>query len=458
MENEISQSFPDVSNFMAQTYMDEQELETQQNSDAQSQQDNNVEGIIQTLSNRVVALSDDFNSFIDKVSQSLDSILGSSSDTLNQVNDLVDQQISESQSREQLLEEKFLLAEKQESNVEIVDSLERITDSIKELGLAITKLPANDPESSFLDTVKNMPKWVIGTLIAMGVITAAQIGLSDSETGVSQTNKGTTVTPVSDTNIDGATISELISGGESGGNYDIYNFKKGKGKYGARTGNLQEMTIDEILAKQARGEIFAAGKYQMIPVTLKEAKQVMKLTGKEKFDAAMQERMFREYLIGSKRPAIRDYISGKSDDIERALDQLSLEFRSVSTKYGQLVTASKPGAGDKASIRREDAAAALKVERIRYAQNNQAKLEAPQEEKAPAEQTTKQAQQKAVEANPPQTGQKIADVSKEARQARINFTKNLINVVNSGPAQKPANVQQAPQLVPAINLKNSAVA
>jgi hypothetical protein len=83
------------------------------------------------------------------------------------------------------------------------------------------------------------------------------------------------------------------------------------------------------MAAQARGDFNAAGKYQMIPSTLAAAVKSMGLDKNAKFDEALQERIFKEYLLRVKRPEIGNYISGKSDDLHGALKAASKEWASV---------------------------------------------------------------------------------------------------------------------------------
>jgi hypothetical protein len=160
-------------------------------------------------------------------------------------------------------------------------------------------------------------------------------------------------------------LSSLISRGESeaAGGYRAYNQRLPGGKFVAGQANFQELTLDEIIRGQERGQFFAVGKYQIIPKTMIEAKKVMGLTGSEIFTPELQERIFSEFLIGSKRPAIRDYITGKSDDLEEAATKLAQEFSSVSIRDDRLVSYYKK---DKASISRLEVKNVLQVERERY--------------------------------------------------------------------------------------------
>lgn len=158
-------------------------------------------------------------------------------------------------------------------------------------------------------------------------------------------------------------LSSLLERGESKafGGYTAYNQKVGDG-YKAGKADFSQLTINDILAGQSRGQFFAVGKYQMIPTTLKAAKENLGLTGNEKFTPQMQEHIFANYLIGDKRPAIRDYLNGKSDNLDAALLALSQEWSSVSTEYDSMKSYYSK---DKASISKREAANALMYERQR---------------------------------------------------------------------------------------------
>jgi muramidase (phage lysozyme) len=158
-------------------------------------------------------------------------------------------------------------------------------------------------------------------------------------------------------------LASLLERGESKafGGYTAYNQKVGN-QYKAGRADLDKLSINDILAAQSRGQYYAVGKYQLIPSTLKEAKERLGLTGNEKFTPQIQEYIFANYLIGDKRPAIRDYLNGSSDNLEAALLALAQEWASVSTEYDQMKSYY---AKDKASISKREAANALRYERQR---------------------------------------------------------------------------------------------
>lgn len=106
----------------------------------------------------------------------------------------------------------------------------------------------------------------------------------------------------------GNPLLELIASKESNGNYNVV--------YGGRQVNLTSMTVDQVLAWQkdyVRGgsASSAAGKYQIISTTLAGLKREMGLTGNERFDEAMQDRMATVLL---NRRGYSQYLAGRLDE------------------------------------------------------------------------------------------------------------------------------------------------
>lgn len=133
----------------------------------------------------------------------------------------------------------------------------------------------------------------------------------------------------------GGALGALI--GRHEGDYDSFN----RGRAGDSRGksiDFSSMTVGEIMEAQSRAKtdpkrLFAVGKYQVIPKTLKAAVDSLGISKGEFFTPELQERIFKDYLIGKKRPAVAAYISGESDDIKAAALQLSQEFASVTNPY-----------------------------------------------------------------------------------------------------------------------------
>jgi hypothetical protein len=127
-------------------------------------------------------------------------------------------------------------------------------------------------------------------------------------------------------------LAELVARGESAGagGYNAANAGGTNKAYKAGDKNLTGLTIGEVQAAQANGEIFAAGRYQIIPATLNDAVQQLGLKTTDKFDESMQDLIFKEYLTGAKRPEIQSFLSGdKAADVDAAVLALAKEFASV---------------------------------------------------------------------------------------------------------------------------------
>ncbi|MFL9904277.1 hypothetical protein PQR71_40170 [Paraburkholderia fungorum] len=118
----------------------------------------------------------------------------------------------------------------------------------------------------------------------------------------------------------------LISKGE--GDYDSVNRGAAHG-YKAGKENLAGMTINEVMAAQKAGDFKAAGRYQVMPENLTAAVKALGLSGNEKFDKGMQDKVFDQYLLSNKRKAIGDYVHGQSNDIGAAMLAASKEWASV---------------------------------------------------------------------------------------------------------------------------------
>lgn len=134
--------------------------------------------------------------------------------------------------------------------------------------------------------------------------------------------------------VSGGALGELIGSGE--GDYNSFN----RGVAGDSRNekiDFSNMTVGELMRRQSltgKDRIFAAGKYQVVPDTLKEAVKLMKIDPNAKFTPELQERIFAERLVGTKRPALQAYRLGKSDDATSALYDASKEFASIAVPKG----------------------------------------------------------------------------------------------------------------------------
>lgn len=154
-------------------------------------------------------------------------------------------------------------------------------------------------------------------------------------------------------------LADIIKGGESGKEgYNAYNRgtvgKTVLGSVGHQ--DLENMTIAEIMRRQKlstsdTSRLFAVGKYQMIPDTLKGAVEKLGIDPETtKFDKQTQEMLFSKYLLDAKRPQIAKYIKGKGGSAESAQLAAAQEWASIAAPG---TNSSVYGHGNKASISSE---------------------------------------------------------------------------------------------------------
>jgi len=135
----------------------------------------------------------------------------------------------------------------------------------------------------------------------------------------------------------------LVVGKESGGDYEIYNFgksggggirstKQGSLYYNSAAIKLTDKTVNEILDLQSQGKMFAVGKYQTIPGTLKSGSEKLGL-GNALFNKDTQEKIGSYLFVGSKRVRLAAYLKGTNngtkENLENAVQDLGLEFASM---------------------------------------------------------------------------------------------------------------------------------
>ncbi len=170
----------------------------------------------------------------------------------------------------------------------------------------------------------------------------------------------------------GNSVSALIHKGESKRRgYNDYNRGSSRNSPSNRKNiDFSSMTVGEIMEKQALGKndserLFAVGKYQVIPSTMKRAVNALNLDPNEKFTPELQEKIFSEYLASKKRPQIERYIKGEGGSLESANHSLAQEWASVeSSRLGRGVY---DGVGtNHASVSAKDMNAALSDAKEKY--------------------------------------------------------------------------------------------
>ncbi|PWI77368.1 hypothetical protein DEO48_24755 [Enterobacter sp. CGMCC 5087] len=104
-----------------------------------------------------------------------------------------------------------------------------------------------------------------------------------------------------------------------------------------RNTNLTSMTLQQVIDAQGVNQMFATGRYQITPPGLNEAIRVLHLDMNSLYDEAMQDRIFNEYIIKVKRPAIIAYLEGDGS-VDEAAYACAMEFASVGVKQGKKIS------------------------------------------------------------------------------------------------------------------------
>lgn len=106
---------------------------------------------------------------------------------------------------------------------------------------------------------------------------------------------------------------------------------------------LTSMTIKEVMTSQEDDTsigMFATGRFQVVPKTLKDAVSKLNLDVNAPYDAEIQDKIFNDYLIKLKRPAIINYLEGNGS-VEDAIYDWAKEFASAGVRKGKEISPSK---------------------------------------------------------------------------------------------------------------------
>jgi len=113
---------------------------------------------------------------------------------------------------------------------------------------------------------------------------------------------------------------------------------------------LTNMTIAQVQSLQRQGGAFAVGAYQFTPDTLEGAVSRSGIDRNRKFDKAAQDELALELILGgTKRPNLTAYLTGKSNDLNAALSDISYEWAAVTGASGSGAY-DGDSAGNRASI------------------------------------------------------------------------------------------------------------
>ncbi|SNR31294.1 peptidoglycan-binding protein [Flavobacterium sp. ov086] len=139
-------------------------------------------------------------------------------------------------------------------------------------------------------------------------------------------------------------FGNLIAKHESGDNYNKCNQTKGGLKV---IDNIRviDLTIKEIQDKQANRDVFAVGRYQLIPITINDAVTRLSLDVNLKLNEEMQDKIFDEYLIKLKRPKIIVYLEGNGE-VKDAMYDSAKEWASIGVEKGKRISDKKVKEGD----------------------------------------------------------------------------------------------------------------
>jgi hypothetical protein len=177
-------------------------------------------------------------------------------------------------------------------------------------------------------------------------------------------------------------LLDLIAAGE--GDYTSVN----RGKAGdtpAGWPGLDRLTIGAVQKLQSDRTLFAVGRYQFIPETLRMAVAAAGFRASDLFSPETQDWLAVALLLGGKRPALRDYLQGKNVTIEAAQLDLAKEWASIPTAEGRGVY-DGDSAGNKATAKVAKVQSALKAARAGLAGRTLPQLRLPAQQ--PAAKTT----------------------------------------------------------------------
>jgi hypothetical protein len=131
-------------------------------------------------------------------------------------------------------------------------------------------------------------------------------------------------------------MAELLRRIRSGeGSYTSIN----RGRAGDTPGGdkkLTSMTLADVMASQQRGDKFAVGAYQFIPGTLAGAVIGSGLDPNTRFTPEVQDRLAQQLILGgAKRPTLTRYLTGKSNDLAGATDDIAGEWAALRGSGGR---------------------------------------------------------------------------------------------------------------------------
>ena len=130
-------------------------------------------------------------------------------------------------------------------------------------------------------------------------------------------------------------LAAIIRGGESSNNYTAVNYGKPFGYKSGVVEGLDSTTLGDVINDLENAKYGAVGAYQFQLEPLKESIKVAGLSVNDKFTVDVQDRLFWARIMNSIRYDARDYILGKSDDLDAALLDIAKEFAAAPMANGE---------------------------------------------------------------------------------------------------------------------------
>ena len=89
------------------------------------------------------------------------------------------------------------------------------------------------------------------------------------------------------------------------------------------------MTVGEVMQNQDSGKLFAAGRYQIIPDTMKMAVARAGVSSDDMFDSKTQDKLGLALIYNGQRPTLSGYLRGDNNNIQGAMLDLAMEWASA---------------------------------------------------------------------------------------------------------------------------------
>jgi hypothetical protein len=156
-------------------------------------------------------------------------------------------------------------------------------------------------------------------------------------------------------------FANLLGKVESKNDYSAYNRTTPRPPKSFYNTDLTSLSLREVQKKHADKDFFAIGRFQLIPSTLNAAIQYLNLDLTLKFDEAVQDQIFEEYLIKVKRKAFINYLEGDGS-MEDAIYAWAMEFASAGVRKGKKISAI-PQVDEDGNVVKDENGQVIKVSR-----------------------------------------------------------------------------------------------